>query len=239
MISLENAQLEYGITKNHINNSQIEGLRVPDPGEIGKFMFVYYVSDIIQLKHRINAKKREDGGNKTELHEKRRAELIIQMKKAKIADKFIEIALDTEGSLAYNYIIGKSKMPASKIAAKLLDKFEKWKEAENDDDEILPEPELILPLKRPKVILNQEEKMMRKMELIDRLLMMGVNSDNIGLDDPESIAVAYIEGRTKEDLGPVAGSIWRDHKPVFTGVPFRKTMESKVESSDEGDSESD
>ena len=81
--------------------------------------------------------------------------------------------------------------------------------------------------------------MMRKMELIDRLLMMGVNSDNIGLDDPESIAVAYIEGRTKEDLGPVAGSIWRDHKPVFTGVPFRKTMESKVESSDEGDSESD
>ena len=69
------------------------------------------------------------------------------------------------------------------------------------------EPEAILPLKRPQVHLSPEEKTKRKIELVERLLIMGVNSNDIGLDETDSIATAFIEGRTKEDLGPVAGAI--------------------------------
>lgn len=233
MISLENAEIEYGISRKQVNDYQIEGLRVPDPMETGKFIFVYYISDILRLKQLTEVKKRSDKIYNTEVYEKRRAELFSCMKKEGIDTNFINTCLESEGGLAYNYLLGKSKMPAAKIAKKVLVKYEKWKEAENeneDDDEALPEPEIILPLKRPKIELSAEELAKRKFELVERLLLMGVNSDDIGLDDKNSLAVAYIEGRTKEDLGPVAGSIWRDHRPVFKGVPFR-TLNSKKESS--------
>lgn len=221
MITLENAEIDYGITRKHINEHQIEGLRIPDPDHKGNYIFVYYVADISRLKELIENLKKEDSANRTELHERRRTEMIYALKKEGIDDNFISACLDTEGSLAYNYIVGKSRMPVSRIAKKMLSRYEKWRENEQED-EVLPEPETILPLKRPKFHLTAEDKTSRKLELVDRLVLMGVNTDDIGLDDPESLSNAYIEGRTKEDLGPVAGAIWREHKPIFNGTPFRK-----------------
>ena len=229
MISLEDAEIEYGVSRKHVNDHQLEGLRVPDPGDSGKFIFVYYMNDILRLKRITEVKKKEDKGKNTELHEKRRFELISCMKKEGIEDRFISICMESEGSLAYNYILGKSRMPAAKIAKKMLSKYDKWKESDEEEDEALPEPEIIMPLKRPKIELTTEDKVRRRVELIERLLVMGVSSDDIGLEDPESIANAYIEGRTREDLGPVAGSIWREKKPVFTGVPFRNINNEKSE----------
>lgn len=226
MISLENVEIEYHLSRKQINESQIEGLRVPDPNEAGKQMFVYYVTDIVRLKKRLEAESREDSQVKNELQERRRTEMVYIMKKEGFDDDFIYMCLDTEGSLAHNYVMGKSKMPAGKIVKKLFSKYEKWKDTEQDD-EPLPEPEAIFPLKKPRMALNAEERLKRKQELVERLLVMGVSSDDIGLEDPDSIANAYIEGRTKEDLGPVAGSIWRDHRPVFNGVSFRKLYAEK------------
>ena len=208
MITLENAEIEYKITRKQINDVQLEGLRVPDPEEPGKFMYVYYISDILHVKSSMELRKREDGLVKTELHERRRTELIYSMKSVGFDDK-------------------------------LQVKYEKWKESDQED-EVLPEPEEILPLKRPRISLSSEEKLKRKIELVDRLLMMGVNSDNIGLEDPDSLASAFIEGRTKEEIGPVAGAIWREHKPVFTGVPFRivkETTEPSIEVLSSSDSD--
>lgn len=228
MISLDDAEIEYNISRKQINESQVEGLRVPDPNEPGKHMFVYYTFAISRLKKQLDSQNQEEGQIKNELQERRRTEMIYIMKKEGIDDYFISICLDTEGSLAYNYVMGKSKMPVGKILKKLITKYEKWKDTEQEDD-TLPEPEEILPLKRPRINLNAEDRAKRKMELVERLLLMGVSTDDIGLEDPESIANAYIDGRTKEDLGPVAGAIWRDHRPVFTGVPFRKLYAEKLQ----------
>jgi hypothetical protein len=227
MISLDNVEIEHHISRRQINESQIEGLRVPDPNEAGKQMFVYYIFDILRLKKTLEAESREDGLIRNELQERRRTEMIYVMKKEGFFDDFIYLCLDTEGSLAHNYVLGKSKMPASKIVKKLYSKFEKWKDAEHDDDP-LPEPEAILPLKRPKVVLSNEEKSKRKQELVERLLVMGVSTDDIGLEDPDSVANAFIDGRTKEDLGPVAGAIWREHRPVFNGISFRHLYEERM-----------
>ena len=230
MISLENAELDYGVTRKQINDYQLEGLRIPDPNQTGKFMFVYYVEHILRLKRLADSKKTEGGQDKTEFKERRRTELIYCMKKEGFDDAFIGICLDSVGSLAYNYILGKSKMNAIKIANKMRAKYEKWREVDQED-EVLLEPEAILPLKRPQVHLSPEEKTKRKIELVERLLIMGVNSNDIGLDETDSIATAFIEGRTKEDLGPVAGAIWREHKPVFAGYAFNKSSYMEVESS--------
>jgi len=72
--------------------------------------------------------------------------------------------------------------------------------------------------KRP---LTEEDKAMRRTELLDRLLRMGVQPDKANLEDPEDAGYKYIHGLSSEEIGPVAGAIWRKNKPTFTGIPLK------------------
>lgn len=44
------AERDYGITRKDLNNSSLEGLKISDPAERGKYLFVYYTADILRLK---------------------------------------------------------------------------------------------------------------------------------------------------------------------------------------------
>jgi hypothetical protein len=72
--------------------------------------------------------------------------------------------------------------------------------------------------KRP---LTEEDKAQRRTELLDRLLRMGVQPGQANLEDPEDVGYKYINGIGSEEIGPVAGAIWRKNKPTFTGITLK------------------
>lgn len=74
------------------------------------------------------------------------------------------------------------------------------------------------PQKKKK--LTEDDFAARKQDLIDRLAKMGVPEEKVEFEDPDEGAYKYIHGLTDE-IGPVAGAIWRKNKPVFTGIGFK------------------
>lgn len=115
----------------------------------------------------------------------------------------------------------KSEIPTERKHKISLDIEDVIELSDDDNIQVNDEPKII---KKPKLELTPQEKAQRKKNLIERLKLMGVPEDKIGLDDPTSLASEFIQGRTKDDLGPVAGAIWRENKPVFTGISFRTTQ---------------
>ncbi|CAG9330149.1 unnamed protein product [Blepharisma stoltei] len=244
MISHENAEIDYSVTKADLNKHEIEGLKVPDPFHPGKYMLVYYLDDILKISRAKSDPRAPNSAQKRELEDKRKTELIYLLKQENLSDRYIDECIYTEGTACYSYIQGKSRRPVEKIVATMKKKYEqaKAKIAELDDDEEempLPEADVIIPLKKPKLELSDTQKENRRKELTERLKLMGVNLEEIEMNDEDGIFCAYVNGRTKQDIGPVAGAIWRDHKPVFTGIPFRtcqrkEDLDMKIETNNYG-----
>ena len=84
------------------------------------------------------------------------------------------------------------------------------------------------PEKRRKIKeFSEEDKTLRKIQLIERLTLMGLDTDNLDFDDTSSLAYSFIQGKTKKDLGFVAGAVWREFKPIFTGISSKTTQRIK------------
>lgn len=223
MISLENAQSEFGVKKDDIELYQLDGLRVPHTHESGKHMFVYYTKDILNLV-RMDPEKKKNIKLRTNIEEKRRTEIVYYMQKEGIENDFINKYLNIEGTLPHNYMLGRSRQSAHKIAQSMFKiyKHEKEKTLQSleNPDEISDEP-------KKKIKLSDDEKLQRKLELIERLTLMGINTENINFEEKKGLIYMYINGRLSRDLGYVAGAVWKQYKPVFTGVSGKTTQRIK------------
>ena len=226
MISLENAESEYNVSQSEIESKQLDGLRVPHTNNSGKFMFVYYLSDILQI-----VKSKDSGFNKvaqyrTCIEERRRTEIVWYMRELQIPFDFIESYLNTEGTLAHNYMMGRSRMTADKVA-KALAKIYFCEKRREDNKNLGEQTRSESPKIVKKVKLSEDDMVVRKMQLIDRLTLMGLDTEKIDFDDKSSLAYSYIVGRTSKELGVIAGKVWRDFKPIFTGVQGKTTQRIK------------
>ncbi|OMJ78444.1 hypothetical protein SteCoe_21727 [Stentor coeruleus] len=223
MISLENAQSEYGVKIEEIQRQQLEGLKVPHTHESEKYMYVFYTKDILNLV-KMDPEKRKKIKMRTNVEEKRRTEIVYHMQKEGIDNDYINEYLNIEGSLPHNYVLGKSRQSANKIAQSMVKIYEKDKEkkllANDGSDEEQGEV-------KKKIVLSEEEKIQRKVELIERLNIMGINTENINFDEKKGLIYMYINGRVSRDLGYVAGVVWKQYKPVFTGVSGKTTQRIK------------
>ena len=230
MISLENAMNEYGITKEDIEIFQLDGLRVAHTNKSGKFMNVYYLFDILKIVSKTNPEKIEKKINyRKNIEERRRTEIVYYLKKEGVDDNFISMLLDTEGTLAHSYMLGKSKSTAHKIGTKLAKIY--WYEEKKKINKEKKEKKLKekgKPRKRWKEeTLTEEETIMRKIQLIDRLTLMGLDTEYLDFEDTEGLAYNFIHGKSKKDLGTTAGTIWREFKPIFTGISSSTTQRIK------------
>ena len=228
MISLENAINEYGVAKEDIDSYQLDGLSVPHTNGSGKFMFVYYLSDILRI---INVDKSEKISRKQvirkNIEERRRTELVYYMKQEGISDDFINQCLELEGTLANSYMLGKSRMSSHKISIK-MGKIFRLEERKAKKVMDTPKKNEDTPEKRRKIKeFSEEDKTLRKIQLIERLTLMGLDTDNLDFDDTSSLAYSFIQGKTKKDLGFVAGAVWREFKPIFTGISSKTTQRIK------------
>lgn len=275
MLSQETAELNYGITSKDLNLYKVPGLKVPNQYTPGKPMFVYYEKDIAAIWEKKTSSATFSEENLSFAAENRKTQLIHCLKEEGVNDmEYIKRCVETQGAIGFQFVQGKSRQGAKKIAQSLKKKWEKNRGMEDierdngrnrgsvrkkDKDTIVlkkgdkkqseiegnskdrkynksldiieisdednsianDEPKIT---KKPKLVLTPQQKSQRKQELIQRLSLMGVPEHKIGLDDPTSLANAFIEGRTKEFLGPIAGAIWRENKPVFTGISFRTTQ---------------
>jgi hypothetical protein len=212
MISLENAELEYKVTKEKIAEHQLDGLRVPHTNESGKYMYVYYLSDILSINHGDIHQRKEF--IRSNIEERRKTEIVYYMKKEGVDDEFINLMLETEGSHAHNYMLGKSTMTCNKISKMLANLYQKQQRKKIKDAQT---QENSRKKHKNKEIVD-DGKALRKIQLIERLTLMGLDTEHIRFDDKESIAYSYINGRTKKDIGIVAGAVWRENKPIFTGI---------------------
>ena len=225
MISLENAESEYNVSQSEIEFRQLDGLRVPHTNNSDKFMFVYYLFDILKIVKSKNPNFSKTPQLRTCIEERRRTEVVFYMRELKISYDFIETYLNTEGTLAHNYMMGRSRMTADKVA-KALEKLyicEKGKEESKREDKDGSNSPMIVK----KVKLSDSDMIARKMQLIDRLTLMGLDPGKIDFDDKSGLAYSYIIGRTSKELGVVAGKVWREFKPIFTGVTERTTQRIK------------
>ena len=217
MISLENAEVEYKVTKEQISEHQLDGLRVPHTNESGKYMFVYYLSDILWIVNgRSNINIDKSQVIRTNIQERRRTELVYYMKQEGIDDESMNKWLNTEGTYANNFMLGKSKMSSSKIAKMMGNHFRSQKKGEKTEGEACK--------KKKFTVLTEDEIIVRKLQLIERLTLMGLNTETVDFNSKNSLAYSFIRGRTNKDIGMVAGSIWREYKPVFTGISSKTTQ---------------
>ena len=226
MISLENAESEYHVSQCEIESQQLDGLRVPHTNNSGKFMFVYYLTDILKIVKSKDPNFAKAAQHRTCIEERRRTEIVWYMRELQIPFDFIETYLNTEGTLAHNYMMGRSRMTADKVA-KALAKIhfcEKRKEDSRSkaDPQRSDSPKIV-----KKVKLSEDDMVVRKMQLIDRLTLMGLDTEKIDFDDKSSLAYSYIVGRTSKELGVIAGKVWREFKPIFTGVAGKTTQRIK------------
>lgn len=226
MISLENAECEYGVTKEEIEAKQLDGLRVPHTNFSGKFMFVYYVSDIISLLKQKNITKIKPLQARSTIEERKRTEIVWYLRELQVPFDFIETYLSSEGTLAHNYMMGRSRMTADKVAKALAKIYHCEKRKEGEKSEKFQEKIEDKPTVK-KAKLSEDEKVLRKMQLIERLTLMGLDTERINFDDKSSIVYSYITGRTSKDLGIVAGAVWREFKPIFTGITSSTTQRIK------------
>jgi hypothetical protein len=221
MISLENAESEYGVLKENIESRQLEGLRVPHTNNSGKFMLVYYLKDILSSDQLKNLPLKPV---RTCIEERRRTEIVWYMRELKVPFDFIESYLTTEGTLAHNYMMGRSRMTADKVSKALAKIFfcEKRKEDRKIEDIRSESPKVV-----KKVKFTEDEKIVRKMQLIERLTLMGLDTQKIDFEEKSGLAYSFIVGRTSKELGVIAGTIWREFKPIFTGVTSKTTQRIK------------
>ena len=271
MLSQETAELNYGITSKDLNLYKVPGLKVPNQYTPGKPMFVYYEKDIASIWEKKASSVTFSEEKLPFAADNRKTQLIDFLKEERVSDmEYIKRCVETQGALGFQFVQGKSRQGAKKIAQTLKKKWEKSEEVEDRErdrgpirkkeidtlflkkgdkkqteieggrkdrkynksldiieisDQDYPitndEPKIT---KKPKLALTLQQKSQRKQELIQRLSLMGVPEHKLGLDDPTSLASAFIEGRIKESLGPIAGAIWRENKPVFTGISFQTTQ---------------
>lgn len=109
MVSLESAELDYGVTRKQVLSKQIPRLKVLHPSKSGKYMFVCYKFDL----------KTEPTTGLSCSQEKRKAELIYYLKKEGIT-QYTQLRKCVGESL--NYIQGKTSCSAKKLAKKLAKK---------------------------------------------------------------------------------------------------------------------
>lgn len=151
---------------------------------------------------------------------------------------FARDILETADSWAALYIAGEVRVTASKLTVRLENQYRKW---ENDRlggpasrrskgyegditsqrvqrPKAVSEPSVCLdngPAKKRK--LTEEDFVQRRNELVARLAQMGVCADTVEFEDPDEEAYKYVHGLL-QDIGPVAGAIWRKNRPTFSGV---------------------
>lgn len=213
MISLESALLDYEVKAEDIEKKQLIGLKIPHTRESGKKMFVYYKKDIISMS-KINLEKRKKIKLRTNIEEKRRTEIIYYMQKEGIEEYFISNYLNIEYSLCYNYIIGKSQQSAQKIA-KIMSKIytrEKQKKQEKQVKEIVDDFN-IETTKRAKI--SEDDMLQRKLALIERLTLMGLNTDSMKFGGKHGLFNLYVTGQTALGLGHIAGEIWKEARSLL------------------------
>ena len=198
MMSFESAELELEVTPKELD--RVRGLRLPRSTKSGDPTYVYYVSDLLRLK-----------GVEAEIpvrdctQELRRAELLRLVRRLGVEDReLLKQHFNFEGSLVYNFVQGTARSSAVRIARQLANHLKKGGGVQRQR-------------------LTPEEMDSRREELVKRLTSMGLTVDKIGLDNPKSLANAYIHGRTQKPLGRVAGTIWEENKPVFTGIETKTT----------------
>lgn len=211
MINNETAELEYSVTKYDLNKHEIEGLKVPDPSKPGKSMLVYYLNDILHISRlKGDNNPKITSVQKRELEDKRKVEIMYLLKQENIDDRFIEQFIYNEGTPGNNYIQGKSRRSVNQIVATIKKKYLKaLQRSEIDEEETvrLQEPEMIIPLKKPKLELDESQKNRRRAELTERISLMGIALHEVDMRDNDGIFMAYVNGRTKQELGQVAGAI--------------------------------
>lgn len=230
MISLENAINEYGANKEDIDYHQLDGLSVPHTNRSGKVMFVYYLSDILRIIPKDWSGTIDKKKIRKNIEERRRTELVHYMQEEGISNEFINDIIDCEGTIPHSFVLGKSRMSSHKIAVKMgkafrlqeRKKIEKEKEKEKKVKNIKKKE---CTMERKKTNVSDEAKNLRKIQLIERLSLMGLDTDQIDFEDPESLAYEYVQGKSrKKDLGSIAGVLWREFKPVFTGISSKTTQ---------------
>ena len=226
MISLENAESEYNVRQSEIESRQLDGLRVPHTNNSDKFMFVYYLFDILQIVKSKNPNFSRTPQLRTCIEERRRTEVVWYLRDLKVPFEFIETYLNTEGTLAHNYMMGRSRMTADKVA-KALEKIYLCERVKEDNKPRGDKERSGSPMIVKKVKLSEPDMLARKLQLVDRLTLMGLDPDKIDFDDKSGLAYSYIIGRTSKELGVVAGKVWREFKPIFTGVTERTTQRIK------------
>lgn len=181
----------------------------------------------------------------TELEEIKLAqkrELILEaINQLNITDQdFIDELFSSEHNWVGQYYSGRIKVPPSRMIIRVETHYKKWsmtksgwapsrrrprfsdaltchKIAKTEIQKAIL-PALAVAKQEKKRPLTEEDKAQRRTELLDRLLRMGVQPDRVNLDDADDVAYKYIHGLTNDDIGPVAGAIWRKNKPTFTGI---------------------
>ena len=140
--------------------------------------------------------------------------------------QFIDEMCVDENSIIYKYIKGKTKRNARQCANMMRLRHKRWLKAKEDaknNPEDKDGPATDKTSKKLKTELTTEEKEKRYSDLITRLKTMKVDIRSAKLDFPDTPGYNYIHGVDENSLGKVAGMIWRENKPVFTGISNRTT----------------
>ena len=235
MIDHNAALKEFGITKKDLNRYQIDGLRVADPLNEGKKMFVYYKTDINRL---ILLKSREEKYSKPPVTKENKREKGVEVRKKLLLDSlntlditdmtFIADLVDKTESWGREYIEGTVKISPKKLVTKVENAYKKWvSDKKNGSNRrsrgfegnitsinvkrMQTRPTPCVPVTKQRK-LTEEDYAYRRQELMDRLSRMGVTEDQVEFEDPDEEAYKYVHGERTE-IGPVAGAIWRKLRP--------------------------
>ena len=176
---------------------------------------------------------------KAQRRAQRRECVLAALKTLSISETaFARDLLETPDSWAAQYISGQIRVSSSKVPIRLENQYRKWendrmggpasrrsKGYEGDITSLRvqrPKPpsepslsQASLPAKKRK--LTEDDFVQRREELIARLAQMGVCADTVEFEDPDEEAYKYVHG-LMQDIGPVAGAIWRKNRPTFSGV---------------------
>lgn len=212
MISLESALLDYEVKAEDIEKNQLIGLKIPHTRESGKKMLVYYRKDIISMS-KIDLEKKKIIKLRTNIEEKRRTEIIYYMQKEGIEEYFISNYLNIEYSLCYNYIIGKSQQSARKIAKIMSKIYNREKQKKQKIIIEIVDDINIETSKRVKI--SENDMLQRKLALIERLTLMGLNTERINFGGENGLFNLYVTGLTAHGLGYIAGEIWKESRSLL------------------------
>lgn len=158
--------------------------------------------------------------------EERRQTLMKVMQEGGVTDlKWLEYYFNSPEHWAHKFIQGTTRRTLETVSNNLFAKYKNKDKKKNKHEEIYENDEPDLPVfnKRKKISFTEDQMELRKDELIERLTMMHLDITQVNFEDPDSLANAYVTGRTTMELGPVAGAIWRENKPTFTGISGKTT----------------